>query len=69
VFDWIFSFIHLFLLLGIAAYAFYSLVQGYALRFGVLTALLVFYYFLVLHKAVRKEIKRKRETKIQRGTR
>jgi hypothetical protein len=63
VFDWIFSFIHLFLLLGVIAYAIYSLAQGNILRFFVLAALLTIYYFLVLNKAVRREIRRRRESK------
>lgn len=61
MFDWIFAFFHLFLLLGIAVYAFYSLFMGNVLRFAILIALLALYYFLVLHKAVKKEIERKRK--------
>jgi len=63
MFDWIFSFFHLFLLLSIAAYALYSLFQGNIFRFGLIAFLLVVYYFLVLHKAVRKEMRRRREHK------
>jgi len=59
--DWIFAFFHLFLLLGILAYAFYSLLQKNVLRLGVIMAFLIGYYFLVLHKAVKREIERKRK--------
>ena len=61
MFDWIFAFFHLFLLIGIVIYAFYSLFEGNMLRFAILTALLIGYYFLVLHKSVKKEIERKRK--------
>jgi len=61
MYDWIFSFFHLFLLLGVVFYAFFSLLKGNYLRFVVIILLLTVYYFLVLHKAVRKEIERKRK--------
>jgi hypothetical protein len=62
--DWIFAFFHLFLLLGVMIYAFYSLlVLGNVLRFGLIAACLIIYYFFVLHKPVRKEIVRKRKLK------
>lgn len=61
MFDWIFAFFHLFLLLVVVLYAFYSLLQGNYLRFMAIIVLLTGYYFLVLHKAVKKEIQRKRE--------
>jgi len=61
MFDWIFAFFHLFLLLGAVFYAFFSLLKGNYLRFIVIIVLLTIYYFLVLHKAVKKEIKRKRK--------
>jgi len=61
--DWLFAFFHLFLLLGIIVYAFYSLIQGNILRFVVIMVLLTGYYFLVLHGAVKKEIKRKKKGK------
>lgn len=57
--DWIFAFFHVFLLIGIILYAVYSLILGNTSRFAVIAAGLVLYYFFVLHKAVRKEIKRK----------
>ncbi len=59
--DWIFAFFHLFLLVGITAYAFYLLAQGYTSRFGLIVVCLFAYYFLALHKSVKKEIKRRRE--------
>ncbi len=62
--DWIFAFFHLFLLLGAVIYAFYSLfVHGNVLRFGLLVACLIIYYFIVLRKPVLKEIERKRKLK------
>ncbi len=61
MFDWIFAFVHLFLLVGVLIYAFVSLFQGNVVRFALLLALLTLYYFLVLHKAVKKEIARKRK--------
>jgi hypothetical protein len=63
MFDWIFAFFHLFLLIGLVVYAFFSLFQGNTLRFFFIMVLLVGYYFLVLHKPVRKEIERRRKTK------
>ncbi len=61
--DWIFAFFHLFLLLGIAIYAFYSLFQGNVLRFAIIVVLLTGYYFIVLHNAVKKEIEQKKKKK------
>jgi len=61
MFDWIFAFFHLFLILGVVFYAFNSLFKGNYLRFIVVIVLLTVYYFLVLHKAVKKEIERKRK--------
>jgi len=61
MFDWIFAFFHLLLLAGVLGYAFYSLSQGNSLRFTLIIICLVGYYFLVLHKAVKKEIKRKQK--------
>jgi Ca2+/Na+ antiporter len=59
--DWVFAFFHLFLLIGIVAYALYALIQGKTLRFGLIVVCLIVYYFLVLHKPVKTEIKRRRE--------
>ena len=61
--DTLFAFFHLFLLIAIIIYAVASLIQGNRLRFAVIMACLVLYYFLVLHKPVLKEIRRKRELK------
>jgi uncharacterized membrane protein YfcA len=63
MFDWIFAFVHLILLLGVLGYAFVSLAQGNVLRFLTLILLLAAYYLLVLHKAVKKEIARRRRPK------
>jgi len=60
MFDWIFAFFHLFLLLGITGYAVLSLIQGNVFRFGLIILCLIVYYFIVLHKAVKKEIRRKK---------
>lgn len=61
--DWIFAFFHLILLLGVVGYAILALIQGNILRFGLITLLLIVYYFLVLHKPVKREIQRKRNIK------
>jgi hypothetical protein len=60
--DWIFAFFHLGLILGVIGYALYSLAIGNVARFLFLTAGLTLYYFLVLHKSVKKEIERRRGT-------
>ena len=65
MFDWIFAFIHLFILLGALVYAFYSLFQGNSSKFIMILAILTAYYFLILHKAVKKEIERKKKAKIK----
>lgn len=60
----IFAFFHLFLLLGILGYAFYSLLfQGNILRFALIIGLLTAYYFIALHKNVKEEIERQRKKK------
>lgn len=61
--DWIFAFFHLFLLIGVTGYAFYSLLQGNTFRFGLIAVCLIAYYFFVLHKPVKAEMKRKRKEK------
>ncbi|MCJ7645021.1 MAG: hypothetical protein MUP28_11175 [Candidatus Aminicenantes bacterium] len=58
--DTIFAIVHLFVLLGVLGYAVLSIVRGNVARGGLILILLAVYYFLVLHKAVRKEIVRKR---------
>jgi hypothetical protein len=60
MFDWIFSFIHLGGLLAILGYAVYSLVRGSVYRAALILVLLAAYYYFVLHKAVLREIARRR---------
>lgn len=61
MFDWIFAFFHLFLLIGVVIYALYSLiVHGNVLRFVLIAVSLGIYYLLVLRKPVRQEIERRR---------
>jgi hypothetical protein len=57
--DTIFAIVHLFVLLGVLGYSVVSIVRGNVARGGLILVLLLIYYFLVLHKAVRKEIARK----------
>jgi hypothetical protein len=59
--DTIFAIFHLFVLLGILGYSVVSIVRGNVARGGLILVLLAVYYFLVLHKAARKEIARKRK--------
>ena len=63
MFDYIFAFFHLFLLIGLVGYAIYSLIQGNTTRFALIIVCLVGYYFLALHKNVKKEIQQKRKRK------
>ena len=64
MFDYIFAFFHLFLLIGLVGYAFYSLlIQGNTLRFALIIICLAGYYFLALHKNVKKEIQQRRQQK------
>ena len=58
--DTVFALLHFAVLLAILAYAVLSLFSGNAGRGGLLLLLLAVYYLLVLHKAVRKEIARRR---------
>jgi Ca2+/Na+ antiporter len=67
--DLIFAFFHLFLLLGAVAYALYSLLQGNVTRFAMMAACLILYYVLVLHKAVKKEIERKKKLRHEKKAR
>ncbi len=60
--DWIFTVFHICLLLSVIGYAFYSLLQGNIPRFAVIIVLLTGYYFIVLHKNVKKEIEQKRKS-------
>jgi hypothetical protein len=57
--DTIFAIVHLFVLLGLLGYSVVSIVRGNVARGGLILVLLAVYYYLVLHKAVRKEIARK----------
>ena len=59
--DLIFAFVHIGLLLAVIGYAVISLVRGHPGRFLLILGLLAVYYFLVLHKAVVKEIRRKQD--------
>lgn len=61
IIDWVFSFFHLILLIGVLVYAVVSLFMGNTLRFGVIMACLVSYYFLILHKNLMKEIRRNKK--------
>ena len=61
--DWIFAFVHLFLLIAIIVYAFVSLVQGNMFRFGLIAVCLIIYYFVVLHQPVKREIERRKKRK------
>ncbi len=66
MFDLVFAFFHLGLLVAVLGYAVYSLVRGNGVRFVLVICLLGIYYLFVLHKPVRKEIRRRRELR-QRG--
>jgi len=59
--DTIFAIVHLFVLLGVLGYSVLSIARGNVARGGLILVLLAVYYFLVLHKAARKEIVRKRK--------
>jgi len=64
LFNTIFPFLHLGVLLAVVAYAVVSLVRGDLTRFGLIIALLAIYYLFILHPAVKKEIARRRSLKI-----
>ena len=57
----LFAFVHLALFIGAIAYAFYSLLLGNSTRFIILIGCLIAYYFLVLHKGLKKEIQRRKD--------
>jgi hypothetical protein len=63
MFNLLFAFFHLAALLAVLGYGVYSLVQGNSSRFALIIILLVAYYFFVLHKAVLKEIARRKSLK------
>ena len=60
MYDTIFAFLHMGGLLVAVAYAVVSLVRGNTSRFALILALLVLYYLLILHPAVKKEIARRK---------
>ncbi len=62
-FDLAFALIHLAALVGVALYAIVSLVRGDTKRFLLLAVLLLAYYVIMLHPAVKKEIARRRSLK------
>ncbi len=57
----IFALAHLILLIAVAVYGLISLIQGNVFRSVFIFALLIGYYFLVLHQNVKKEISRKKD--------
>ena len=59
--DTIFAIVHFFVLLGVLGAAVLSIIRGQSARGALILVLLAVYYVLVLHKAVRKEIARKRK--------
>jgi hypothetical protein len=59
-FDTVFAWVHLGSFAAALAFGVYSLAIGATVRGVYFLAALAFYYFLVLHGAVRKEIARKR---------
>lgn len=63
MFDWVFAFLHLGVLVAVLGFAVYSLIRGNVLRFGLIILLLGAYYFFVLHPAVLKEVGRRRKAK------
>jgi uncharacterized membrane protein YbjE (DUF340 family) len=63
MFDWVFAFVHLALLLGLLGYAFLAFARGQVLRFLTILLFLAGYYLLVLHKGVKKEIARRKGLK------
>jgi uncharacterized membrane protein YfcA len=63
VFDWVFAFLHLGVLLAVLGFAVSSLIRGNVLRFALIVVLLGAYYYFVLHPAVLKEIGRRRKAK------
>jgi hypothetical protein len=61
--DTIFAIVHVIALIAVFIYGLVGLIQHNTRRFAVVCGGLVLYYFLVLHKAVSKEIDRKRRLK------
>jgi len=60
--SWIFAFVHLILFVGLLFYSIFLLLTGHWMSGIILLSFLLIYYFIVLHPAVRKEIKRKRKS-------
>jgi hypothetical protein len=67
--DTIFAVVHLLLIVAVFVYGVAALFRGNVLRFVVVATGLAVYYFLVLHKAVLKEIDRRRKLKAEARTR
>jgi len=63
MFDWVFAIIHLVLFSGLVIYALLSLIRGRMFSGLVLLAFLIAYYFIVLHQAVLKEFRKKKNQK------
>ena len=61
--DTLFAVFHFLLVLGAVGLAVYYLAVGNLTRFVIMSVCLALYYFLVLHKAVKKEIERKKQIK------
>jgi len=61
MFEWIFALFHFFLFIGLLVYSIYALIRSSWFAGLVLLAFLVVYYLVILHKAVIKEIQRKRQ--------
>ena len=58
--DTLFAIVHVLALVAVFLYGVVALIRGNRGRFGVVMAGLIVYYFVVLHKPVRKEIARRR---------
>ncbi|MGB9893459.1 MAG: hypothetical protein ACPLRA_03530 [Candidatus Saccharicenans sp.] len=65
MFDWLFAFFHLILFLGLLSYSIYNLITRNWLTGLILLIFLVAYYFFVLHRAVLKEIRRKKKRMVK----
>ena len=61
--DTIFAIVHVIALIAVFIYGLAGLIQRNTGRFAIVCGGLVLYYFLVLHKALRKEVGRKRRLK------
>jgi hypothetical protein len=61
--DTIFAIVHVIALIAVFVYGLVGLIQRNTGRFAIVCGGLALYYFLVLHKAVIKEIGRKRRLK------